>query len=127
MQYIGEYPVDTLLVKVFPDKQSAYTLWEDDGRSFDYENGKIAKTHFECIDNDKETQLIISPREGSYSGISDFRNYQIAVNFPLKPSQVLLNGNKIENWKYDNNGNVVLSFDQKNSTEKQTVKFLKSE
>jgi len=127
MQYIGEYPVDTLIVKVFPDKQSAYTLWEDDGWSFDFENGKIAKTHFECIDNDKETQLIISPREGSYSGISDFRNYQIAVNFPQKPSQVLLNGNKIEKWKYDNNGNVILSFDQKNWAEKQTVKFLKFE
>lgn len=127
MQYIGEYKVDTLIVKVFPETQSTYTLWEDDGRSFDYENGKIAKTHFECINNDKETDLIISPRQGSYSGISAFRNYQIEISLPQKPSQVLLNGTKIENWKYDNNRNAVLSFDQKDMAEKQTIKFLKFE
>ncbi len=127
MQYIGEYKVDTLIVKVFPETQSTYTLWEDDGRSFDYENGKIAKTHFDCINNDKETDLIISPRQGSYSGISAFRNYQIEISLPQKPSQVLLNGTKIENWKYDNNGNAILSFDQKDMAEKQTIKFLKFE
>ena len=127
MQYIGEYKVDTLIVKVFPETQSTYTLWEDDGRSFDYENGKIAKTHFDCINNDKETDLIISPRQGSYSGISAFRNYQIEISLPQKPSQVLLNGTKIENWKYDNNGKAILSFDQKDMAEKQTIKFLKFE
>ncbi len=127
MQYIGEYPVDTLIVKVFPDKQSAYTLWEDDGSSFDYENGRIAKTRFECIDNSKETQLVIYPCQGSYSGISDSRNYQVEIGFSHKPLQVLVNGNKIENWKCDSSGKVTLSFDQKSRTEKQTVKFLKVE
>jgi alpha-glucosidase (family GH31 glycosyl hydrolase) len=127
MQYIGEYPVDTLYVKVFPDKQSAYTLWEDDGSSFDYENGRIAKTRFECIDNSKETQLVIYPCQGSYSGISDSRNYQVEIGFSHKPLQVLVNGNKIENWKCDSSGKVTLSFDQKSRTEKQTVKFLKVE
>lgn len=127
MQYIGEFPVDTIIVKVFPDKKSSYTLLEDDGRSFDYENGKIAQTRFECVDKEKDTELIIFPRQGSYSGIMDSRTWQIEIGFPQKPLQVSVNGTKIENWKYDNSGKVTLSFDQKRMTEKQIVKFLKFE
>ncbi|NEW85068.1 MAG: DUF4968 domain-containing protein, partial [Mariniphaga sp.] len=44
MQYIGEFPVDTLILKIYPDKKSSYTLLEDDGTTFDFEKGNIAKT-----------------------------------------------------------------------------------
>jgi hypothetical protein len=51
----------------------------------------------------------------------------VEIGFSHKPLQVLVNGNKIENWKCDSSGKVTLSFDQKSRTEKQTVKFLKVE
>ena len=49
MQFIGEEPLDTLMVKVFPKDVSSYTMYEDDGKTYDYENGAIATTRFECV------------------------------------------------------------------------------
>jgi alpha-glucosidase len=125
MQYIGEHPVDTLILKVFPQKQSSYTLWEDDGRSFDFEKGIIAKTKFECIDFEEETEFIISPCQGSYSGIPGSRTFQLEIETPHKPAQVLINGSKTENWKYDSSGKVILSVYQKQIREKQVIRILK--
>jgi alpha-glucosidase (family GH31 glycosyl hydrolase) len=127
MQYIGEHPVDTLILKIFPQNQSSYTLWEDDGRSFDYEKGIIAKTMFECIDTDKETEFIISPCQGSYTGISGSRTYQLEIESPNRPLQVMINGSRTEDWNYDSSSKVILMVYQKQILEKQVIKILKSE
>ena len=124
MQYIGEQAVDTLIVRVYPAKKSSYTLWEDDGRSFDFEKGKIAKTRFESAETDQETELTIFPCEGSYSGIYKSRIYELEINLPSRPTQIMVNGNAIENWKYGS-GKVVLPVSQKDIREKQTIKILK--
>jgi len=126
MQYIGEFPVDTLILKVYPERQSNYTLWEDDGKTFDYENGDIAKTRFECNDTDKEIELIISPTQGKYSGMSGTRTYQLEIDSALKPLQIMVNGLLTDNWKYDNSGKIILWVIQKNSLEKQIVRIVKS-
>ena len=123
MQYIGEYPVDTIIVKVFPEKQSTYMLWEDDGQSFDYEKGNIAKTRFECIATDKKTEFIIHPREGFYTGMCGSRAYQVEINFPDKPVQILVNGSKIEGWKYVSPSKVIFSVSQKSMSEKQVIEI----
>ena len=125
MQYIGEHRVDTLIVRVFPEKQSSYTLLEDDGKSFDFEKGIIAKTRFECNSTEKQTEFIIQPTQGSYSGMSGSRVYQIEIEFPIKPAQVLVNGRKVENWNYSNSGKVILLVSQKNNSDKQVVTITK--
>jgi alpha-glucosidase (family GH31 glycosyl hydrolase) len=115
MQYIGEYPVDTLILRVYPDQKSSYTLFEDDGRSFDYEKGSIAKTRFECNETDKNTEFIIHPTEGHYIGISNSRTYQLEIESLKKPAEVIVNGRKTEDWKYDVSGKVILFVKQKNT------------
>ena len=125
MQYIGEHPADTLLVKVYPEGRSSYSLWEDDGKSFDFEKGNIAKTRFECTDTDKETELVIFPCQGFYQGIYQSRTYDLEIHSLVKPDQILVNGSKSENWKYDSSGKVMLSVTQKNILEKQIVKIIK--
>lgn len=127
MQYIGEFPVDTLIVKVFPQNKSSYTLWEDDGRSFGYEKGIIAKTKFECTDTEKESKFIISPCQGSYSGMPNTRIYQLEIYISQKPLQILINGSRIDNWIYDSSGKVTFSVYQKQLQEKQVIEILKSD
>jgi alpha-glucosidase (family GH31 glycosyl hydrolase) len=127
MQYIGEFPVDTLIVKVFPQNKSSYTFWEDDGRSFGYEKGIIAKTKFECTDTEKESKLIISPCQGSYSGMPNTRIYQLEIYISQRPLQILINGSRIENWIYDSSGKVTFSVYQKQLQEKQVIEILKSD
>ena len=125
MQFIGEFPMDTVLLKVFPHEQSTYTLWEDDGLSFDYENMKISAITFECNDQEKETEFTISKNNGSYSGMPNSRTYQMEIDIAQKPLQVTINGNRIENWKYDSSGKVILTVYQKKLEEKQVIKIIK--
>lgn len=126
MQYIGEHLVDTLIVKVYPEKRSSFILWEDDGKSFDYEKGEIAKTSFECNDTDKVTELIISPGKETYSGMSESRTYQLEIDSSQRPSQVMVNGHVSDNWKYDKAGKVILWVIQKNHLEKQEIRISKN-
>jgi hypothetical protein len=123
MQYIGEFPLDTLLIKVFPDIQSNYTFLEDDGKTFDYERGQVTKIQFECTESDKKTDIIIHPREGAYTGMADSRIYQMEIDLPERPAQILINGNKVRNWQYDSNGKVTFVVKQKNMIEKQLIEI----
>jgi len=125
MQYIGEHSVDTLIVRVNPAKKSSYSLWEDDGITYDYEKGIIAKTTFECVDTNKETEFTIFPCEGSYNGIFKSRTYELEIGSSSKPVQVLVNGSSVNDWKYDDSGKVTISVYQKSTLEKQVVKLLK--
>ena len=121
MQFIGERPVDTLIVRVYPEKRSSYTLFEDDGKSFEFEKGSIAKTLFECSVMDKEIEFVIHPVEGSYAGIKSSRVYQIEFLSSGKPVAVNVNGTKSESWDYSDSGTVTIYISQKSIREKQVV------
>jgi alpha-glucosidase (family GH31 glycosyl hydrolase) len=79
MQFVDEKPADTLLLKVFPEKNSSYILFEDDGSTFDYEKGAIAKTTFKCQDDGKSIRLYISKRDGKYKNMPQHRVYKVEV------------------------------------------------
>lgn len=104
MQYVGQNPLDTLLLKVYPAGSSGYTLLEDDGVSFDFEQGKISKTQFECKEKENEIEFIVSPTTGAYEGMPDRRAYEIVFNEHRKPSRVELNGRLLESWKIGEDG-----------------------
>ncbi len=108
MQYVGEYPPDTLILKVYPEAKSSYTLLEDDGKTFEYEKGNISRTLFECTDDEKETDFTIFPSQGSYSGMIKNMTYQVEMNIPEKPSRILVNNTLAENWKYSEPGKVTI-------------------
>ena len=127
MQYIGEFPTDTLIMRVYPEKQSFYTLMEDDGKSFDFEKGNIAKTQFECNETDRKTDFTIFPVEGKYAGMFTSRNFQLEINSSKKPIKVMVNGNKSENWKYNSSGKVLICVSQKKVSEKQVIELFKNE
>lgn len=124
MQYIGEHSADTLILKIYPDNKSSYTLLEDDGKTFDYEKGNIARTQFECIQANDKTDFIIHPVVGSFVGIHNSRSYQLEISVDKKPGQIWVNGNKTEDWHYTESGLLKLTVYQKSSSEKQTITIL---
>jgi len=124
MQYIGEQPVDTLIVRVCPEKHSTYTLLEDDGVSFDFEKASIAKTRFECNDTYQKITISIYPVEGNYSGIFTSRTYQLEIDILQKPANVILNNQSVKNWKYDGSGKFTILINQKQASEKQIVEII---
>jgi alpha-glucosidase (family GH31 glycosyl hydrolase) len=124
MQYFGEYPTDTLIIKVYPEKQSSYTLLEDDGKSFDFEKGKFGSTRFECNEGADKTELIIQPTEGKYEGIIGSRAYQIEVFTKKETKLVLINGQKSDQWTIDQSGKLIIHLARQNVSQKQVVTLL---
>lgn len=99
MQYVDQNPLDTLILKVYPEGKSSYILLEDDGESFDFEQGAISKAHFECHEKRNEIEFTISPTAGAYKGMLDRRAYEIVFNIDRKPNRIELNGLTIQTWE----------------------------
>jgi alpha-glucosidase len=124
MQYVGEYQLDTLILKVYPENKSSYTLLEDDGNTFDYENGRKAETYFECNVNNNITEFTISPAKGTYNGMGEIRTYDVEMNIPEKPSKITINDKITVNWNFVNSV-VSISVNKKQSGEKVVIKIFK--
>jgi len=117
--YINEYSTDTLIVKVYPEKESSYSFFEDDGISFDYEKGIYAKTIFECNKFNRKIKIKINKKNGVYSNMIQKQTYLIKV-FDRKPLSVKMNSHHSTNWKYSKDAGCIellLSQTAKQSTE----------
>ncbi|MBE7037896.1 MAG: DUF5110 domain-containing protein [Ruminococcaceae bacterium] len=72
-----ENPKEVIL-NIFPGANNEFTLYEDDGKSLDYENGKCVKTKI-YFDWDNKT-LKISKPQGDLKLIPKDRSYKIILN-----------------------------------------------
>ncbi len=120
-QFIGDTPIDTLILDIYPDQKSSYTLYEDDGISFDYEKRAVAKTRFECIREKGKTEFCIDPCEGEYRGISPERTYLINIHLDKKPETVLINGQQTDNWQIDNLGIFKITISKHDIRKKEVI------
>lgn len=102
VQFISEEPLDTMIVKVYPGRASSeYTLYEDDGISYGFREGKIASTKFECRPEGKKIQLVIGKVNGNYEGMKPNRNYKMEIALDRKPSKVIFSGKKTKDWTWE--------------------------
>jgi len=107
MDYVGQKPVDRLSLHVYPQGESRFTLYEDDGISFAYQQGEVARTESVCSADGQQVKLTISPRQGEYEGMPAGRSYDVYLYVGTAPTQVSVNGAARErgcgpqNWEYD--------------------------
>lgn len=110
MDYVGQKPIDTLALHVYPEDRSEFTLYEDDGLSLGNEKGEAAKTYITSQKDASGELLTISPREGRYAGMPDRRIFDVYVH-GAKPRQVLLNGKVLNQgpsgWQFDSHTKTV--------------------
>lgn len=121
MNYVGERPIDTLIVKVFPKGQSSYTLLEDQGETYDYERGAVARTTFQCSEQGGRTTFSVLPVEGRYDGMYTSRTYQLEVYTPHKPSAVSVNDTPTSDFQYGQDGILRVTLPQRDVNQKATV------
>ncbi len=76
---IGADTPEEIIWDVYPKGKSEFTLCEDDGESYDYLNGKIARTRFECAENSQGFTITIHPRTGSYNKMPAKRTHTIRI------------------------------------------------
>ena len=77
MQYTGEKPWDNLEIHLYPGADGTFTLYEDEGDSYNYERGVYATIRFDW--NDKARTLSISERQGSYPGMLSTRQFTVVL------------------------------------------------
>ncbi len=102
MGYVGHRPAETVGVEVFPHGESAFTLYEDDGVTEAYLDGDVAVTEITCAEDDGAVTLTIPPRDGSYDGMPESRQWDVALHLASPPAGVELNGHSVaEKCHYD--------------------------
>ena len=83
--YVGQKKIDSMTIKIYPDNIGEYTIYEDDGITFEFEEGIYAKTKISYTVEDDKTVVTIGKKEGEFK-IPD-RDYHVEV-YMNKPTSL---------------------------------------
>ena len=100
---IGTKTPENIVWEIYPKGDSKFTLYEDDGESYKYLEGKVAKTVLECNENSDGIHIIIHPRVGVYDNMPQKRTHSIKIHYPEK----LTVKNGIIDLKFVENNNIL--------------------
>ena len=77
MQWVGEKAWDNLELRIYPGADGSFTLYEDEGDSYNYEKGAYSVILFSW--NEKTRTLTIDDRKGSYPGMLQNRLFTVVL------------------------------------------------
>ncbi|TMV47868.1 helix-turn-helix domain-containing protein [Paenibacillus mesophilus] len=133
MDHTGQIEVQTISWHIYPHGRSEFTLYEDDGATLHYQEGKIAVTHMKCETQLGHTSIQISRRSGSYADMPITRDHELIVHMEIKPESVTMNGNWLPDltkraktvphrgWRYDRlTGTVLIKVAEADTNERST-------
>jgi alpha-D-xyloside xylohydrolase len=85
IQYTDEKPNSPLELRIYPGQDATFTLYDDEGDNYNYENGQYATIRL--MWHDAAKQLIIEACEGSYLRMLNARQFciVIAADKPFDP------------------------------------------
>ena len=75
LQYTNEKPADPITLFVYTGKDAAFSLYEDEGTTYNYEKGAFANIPFTY--NESTKTLTIEKREGNFNGMLAKRTFRI--------------------------------------------------
>jgi alpha-D-xyloside xylohydrolase len=91
LAYTSEVPADPIVSYVYGGANGSFELYEDDGATYDYEDGDFSRIPLTW--NDATRTLTIGAREGTFSGMLAERTFQVvlvttgkAVGFSFTPT-----------------------------------------
>ena len=93
MAFVGQKPVDTLTVEVYPGN-GKFTLYEDDGRSTKYQDGEFALTEITMVQDGKKLTFNLTKPAGKYS--PEKHVFSLKIKAAEKPASVLINGKAVQ-------------------------------
>ena len=105
-------------------KKRVFEYHGDPWESYNYENGAIAATKFECKKTGNKIEFTIFPVEGSYEGMYLSRTYELEIDVLQCPAKVLVNNVPVTNWLYGEDHRVRVNLYQQDVMKKVVVKLL---
>jgi alpha-glucosidase (family GH31 glycosyl hydrolase) len=95
-------PLDELIVNVYGSGAGRFDLYEDDGVSLAYRDGKFARTALIYLTaSDGWHHLTIEPTQGTFAGQPSARAYELRIHATGRPSAVSVNGREVRGWRWD--------------------------
>jgi len=93
MQYIGEKRFDPLTILIYPHEESKFNLYQDDGTTYAYENGKYSTIEFQCSQGQENGTIfiVIGRAKGTYPGMTENRNYILRLWSDHNPKSIKVN------------------------------------
>lgn len=86
LRYASQKPAQPMKVYVYPGADGAFTLYEDEGDNYNFENGAYAVTEFAW--DETAQRFSASPRQGSYPGMEPL-DYTVEIVSPAAQSDIL--------------------------------------
>ncbi len=77
LEWATEKPAEPIEVRVYPGSNGTFSLYEDEGDNYNYEQGTYATIEFRW--DDSRRTLTISPRTGGFPGMLERRTFQIVM------------------------------------------------
>jgi len=75
IEYTDQKPGAPIDIYVYTGKDASFELYEDESTNYNYEDGKFSTIRFEYTENDKTLRIL--PREGSFDGMVENREFRI--------------------------------------------------
>ncbi|MBI3585875.1 MAG: DUF5110 domain-containing protein, partial [Ignavibacteriales bacterium] len=112
VQYTDQAPIDPLTLTVYPAKTGSAVYYEDDGHTFEYEQGGFFKRTIVQTATEQSTKLMIGKAAGSYTPPDRSLLVQF-VDMGAEPRNILVKGKKVpkvepsklqslkEGWSFD--------------------------
>jgi len=98
LQYTGEKPADPLTVYVYSGVNGAFTLYEDQGTTYDYEKG--AYTEIPMRWNEATGTLTVGRRQGSFPEMRKERDIRFVLVTKDKPVGVSFDAAPVKSVHY---------------------------
>ncbi|SEL42388.1 TIM-barrel domain-containing protein [Parapedobacter koreensis] len=86
VQYTDEKPADEITLWVYGGADATFTLYEDEGTNYNYEQGKFSTITFTYYDSTKT--LHIGSRKGTFEGMLARRKFHVVYVHPDAPQGV---------------------------------------
>jgi alpha-glucosidase len=91
VQHTRERPLDEITLLIYPEGASRFEMYEDDGRSQAYRDGRRALTTFTCTKDTRDVTVRIEAPAGDAAVVPAGRRYVLQVRID-RPASVRLDG-----------------------------------
>jgi len=99
IHYVTEQPDAPYTIRIYPGADATFTLYDDDGETYDYEKGRRAT--YDLVWHDATKTLSIGARQGSFPGMVTDRKLTVVVAGPhdndsTSPKTIVYTGAPVE-------------------------------
>ena len=99
IQYTGEKPADPITLHVYAGADGRFTLYEDDGLTYNYEQGAFAR--IPIIWDDSGRALTIGERKGTFKGMLKERTFNVVLVTRHSPAGLSVVPASVRSVKYN--------------------------